>query len=32
MSQEAWENALNIDFLSGVRMARPLCPAMIDRG
>ncbi len=32
MDEQAWEDALNIDFLSGVRMARHLCPAMIDRG
>ncbi len=32
MDEKAWEDALNIDFLSGVRMARHLCPAMIDRG
>ena len=32
MDEEAWEEALNIDFLSGVRMARHLCPAMINRG
>jgi len=32
MDEEAWQEALNIDFLSGVRMARHLCPAMIARG
>ena len=32
MSEEAWEHALNIDFMSGVRLARHLCPPMIDRG
>ena len=32
MSEEDWDNALNIDFLSGVRMARHLCPPMIERG
>lgn len=32
MTEEDWDHALNIDFLSGVRMARRLCPAMIDRG
>ncbi|RYH04002.1 SDR family oxidoreductase [Salipiger sp. IMCC34102] len=32
MSEEAWDHALNIDFLSGVRLARHLCPPMIDRG
>lgn len=32
MSEEAWQTALDIDFLSGVRLARHLCPAMIDRG
>ncbi|KQI68348.1 ketoacyl reductase [Loktanella sp. 3ANDIMAR09] len=32
MSEEEWSDALNIDFLSGVRLARHLCPPMIDRG
>lgn len=32
MDEEAWEDALNIDFMSGVRMAKHLCPPMIDRG
>lgn len=32
MSEDDWDHALNIDFLSGVRMALHLCPAMIDRG
>ncbi len=32
MDEDAWHDALNIDFLSGVRIARTLCPAMIDRG
>ncbi|WP_424968890.1 SDR family NAD(P)-dependent oxidoreductase [Dinoroseobacter sp. S375] len=31
MDEEAWSHALNIDFLSGVRMARHLCPEMIER-
>ncbi|MEO1362276.1 MAG: SDR family oxidoreductase [Pseudomonadota bacterium] len=32
MTEEDWHHALNVDFLSGVRMARHLCPAMIARG
>ena len=32
MAEEDWNDALNIDFLSGVRMAKHLCPPMIDRG
>lgn len=32
MSEEDWSDALNIDFLSAVRMARHLCPPMMDRG
>ncbi len=32
MSEEDWDEALNIDFLSAVRMARHLGPAMCDRG
>ena len=32
MTEEDWEDALNIDFLSGVRLARHLCPPMIKRG
>ncbi|MFZ3582374.1 SDR family NAD(P)-dependent oxidoreductase [Loktanella sp. DJP18] len=32
MTEEDWDDALNIDFLSGVRLARHLCPTMIDRG
>ncbi|SFJ71235.1 SDR family NAD(P)-dependent oxidoreductase [Jannaschia pohangensis] len=32
MAEDDWMDAINIDFLSGVRMARHLCPAMIDRG
>lgn len=31
MSEEGWANALNIDFLSAVRLGRHLGPAMIDR-
>ncbi len=31
MSEDDWDHAINIDFLSGVRMARHLCPAMISR-
>lgn len=32
MTDEDWDHALNVDCLSGVRLARHLCPAMIDRG
>ncbi|MBS1301133.1 SDR family oxidoreductase [Loktanella sp. SALINAS62] len=32
MSEEDWVDALNVDFLSGVRLARHLCPPMIERG
>ena len=32
MSEDDWADALNIDFLSGVRLAKHLCPPMIDRG
>lgn len=32
MSEEDWSHALNIDFLSAVRLARHLCPPMIERG
>ncbi|MEE2862462.1 MAG: SDR family oxidoreductase [Pseudomonadota bacterium] len=32
MSDEDWDDALNIDFLSAVRLARHLCRPMIDRG
>lgn len=32
MSDEDWTDALNIDFLSAVRLARRLCPPMADRG
>ena len=32
MEEEDWEKALNIDFLSAVRMGRHLGPAMISRG
>ncbi|MEI4470759.1 SDR family NAD(P)-dependent oxidoreductase [Frigidibacter sp. MR17.24] len=32
MAEEDWQDALDIDFLSAVRMARALCPAMIGRG
>ena len=32
MSDEDWADALNIDFLSAVRLARHVCPPMIDRG
>ncbi|TQS73843.1 SDR family oxidoreductase [Rhodobacteraceae bacterium] len=32
MSDEDWSEALNIDFLSAVRLARHIGPAMVDRG
>ncbi|MCJ8139187.1 SDR family NAD(P)-dependent oxidoreductase [Falsirhodobacter halotolerans] len=32
MSEDDWSDALNIDFLSAVRMARHMCPPMMDRG
>lgn len=32
MSEDDWDHALNIDFMSAVRMARHLGPAMCDRG
>ena len=32
MSETDWEDALNIDFRSAVRMARRLGPAMIEKG
>jgi NAD(P)-dependent dehydrogenase (short-subunit alcohol dehydrogenase family) len=32
MSEEAWSKALDIDFMSAVRLGRHLGPAMIDRG
>lgn len=32
MDEDAWADAINIDFLSGVRLAKHLCPAMINRG
>lgn len=32
MSEEDWDHAFAIDFLSGVRLARHLCPPMIERG
>lgn len=31
MEEDDWADAINIDFLSGVRLAKRLCPAMIDR-
>lgn len=31
MSEGAWDETLNIDFLSAVRLARHLCPPMIER-
>jgi len=32
MAERDWSDALNIDFMSAVRLARHICPAMIDRG
>lgn len=32
MVEDDWHDALQIDFMSAVRLARHLCPAMIDRG
>ena len=32
MDEDAWADAINIDFLSAVRLARDLCPPMIARG
>ena len=32
MSEDDWDDALAIDFLSAVRLARHLCPPMIERG
>lgn len=32
MSEDDWSHALNIDFLSAVRLARQLCPPMIENG
>lgn len=32
MSEEDWSHALNIDFLSAVRLARKVCPPMIESG
>jgi len=32
MPDDDWHDALNIDFLSAVRLARHICPAMIERG
>ena len=32
MSEDDWSDALNIDFLSAVRLARHLCPPMMKRG
>lgn len=32
MSDDDWSEALNIDFLSAVRLARHIGPAMVDRG
>ncbi|QQN73118.1 SDR family NAD(P)-dependent oxidoreductase [Croceicoccus sp. YJ47] len=32
MSEDDWHDALAIDFLSAVRLARHLCPPMVERG
>lgn len=32
MSEDDWDHAINIDLMSGIRLARELCPPMIDRG
>ncbi|TPW30227.1 SDR family NAD(P)-dependent oxidoreductase [Pararhizobium mangrovi] len=32
MAEEDWQEALDIDFLSAVRLARHLCPPMTERG
>ncbi len=32
MTDEDWADAWNIDFMSGVRVARALVPAMVERG
>jgi len=32
MDDAAWDSALNVDFLSAVRLARHLCPPMAARG
>ncbi len=32
MNEAAWKDALDIDFLSAVRLARHLCPPMIEQG
>ena len=31
MSEKEWSKAMNIDFMSAVRLARHLCPPMIER-
>lgn len=32
MDEDAWHDAIAIDLMSGVRLARHLCPAMIGKG
>lgn len=32
MDEEAWQHALSIDFLSGVRLVREIGPSMVERG
>ncbi|MGR3434390.1 MAG: SDR family NAD(P)-dependent oxidoreductase [Shimia sp.] len=32
ISEEEWADAIDVDFLSAVRLARHLCPPMIERG
>jgi len=32
MDESAWSKALNVDFMSAVRLARLLCPPMMQRG
>jgi len=32
MSEQAWQDAWDTDFMSGVRMARALVPQMVDKG
>lgn len=32
MAEQDWADAIDIDFLSAVRLAKHLCPGMIDRG
>jgi 3-oxoacyl-[acyl-carrier protein] reductase len=32
MAEEDWQDAIDVDFLSAVRLARHLCPPMMERG